>query len=89
MEKYRNDVYYSEYFLNESKMPYIVYDADTLQELSILKTDINSYIKQSFADFVVNGVTDDSWNAYLDQLNRMSVDKLIQIYTDGYNKTAK
>lgn len=86
-EKYNNDVYYSEWFLPESRMPYIVYDSVTMDELTILKTDINGYVQQSVADFIMNGVTDDKWNAYKDQLNKMGLERLVEIYTEGYNST--
>ena len=84
-EKYENDVFYSEWFLPESRMPYIVYDSVTMDELVILKTDINTYVQQSLTDFIMNGVTDDKWNAYVDQLYKMGLERLIEIYTEGYN----
>ena len=68
-------------------MPYIVYDNVTMDELTILKTDINTYVQQSVADFIMNGVTDDKWNAYKDQLNKMGLERLVEIYTEGYNST--
>ena len=80
-------MYYSEWFLPESRMPYIVYDSVTMDELTILKTDINGYVQQSVADFIMNGVTDDKWNAYKDQLNKMGLERLMEIYTEGYNST--
>ena len=80
-------MYYSEWFLPESRMPYIVYDSVTMDELTILKTDINTYVQQSVADFIMNGVTDDKWNAYKDQLNKMGLERLVEIYTEGYNST--
>lgn len=81
------DQFYAPYFLESSKMPYLAFDAMTQEELAILRTDINSYIQQSLAQFIVNGVTDESWNVYLDTLKRMNVDRLIEIYTTAYNKT--
>ena len=35
----------------------------------------------------MNGVTDDKWNAYKDQLNKMGLERLVEIYTEGYNST--
>lgn len=83
------DQFYSEWFLDESKMPFMNYDSATQDELSILKTDINTFVQQSIANFTVNGITDQSWNDYLEQLHRMGVDRLIEIYTDGYNVAVK
>ncbi len=88
LEKLQADEFYSEWFLEESRMPYITYDNDTLSELSILQTDINEYVLQSLATFITEGVTDESWDAYVKQINAMGLDRLMEIYTEGYNSVA-
>lgn len=89
MEKYNSDVRYGKYFLPESRMPYIVYDTATLDEMAILKTDIKSYVQQSLVDFIMNGVTDEKWDSYKNQLEKMNLSRLVEIYTEGYQKSAK
>lgn len=84
-DKLEFDEFYSQWFLEESRMPYITYDSETLDELSILQTDINQYVHQALATFITEGVTDDSWNSYVNQINAMGLDRLMEIYTEGYN----
>ena len=88
LEKLNADKFYSEWFLEDSRMPYITYDNDTLSELSILQTDINEYVLQSLATFITEGVTDESWDAYVQQIQAMGLDRLMEIYTEGYNSVA-
>ena len=88
MDKLEADEFYSQWFLEESRMPYVTYDNDTLAELSILQTDINEYVLQSLATFITDGVTDKSWNAYVERIDAMGLDRLLEIYTEGYNSVA-
>ena len=88
MDKLEADEFYSQWFLEESRMPYVTYDNDTLAELSILQTDINEYVLQSLATFITDGVTDQSWNAYVERIDAMGLDRLMEIYTEGYNSVA-
>ena len=60
----------------------------SLAELSILQTDINEYVLQSLATFITEGVTDQSWNAYVERIDAMGLDRLMEIYTEGYNSVA-
>lgn len=83
LDKLKADRFYSQWFLEESRMPYITYDSQTLADLSILQTDINEYVLQSLATFITEGVTDESWDAYVKQINAMGLDRLMKIYTDG------
>ena len=57
-------------------------DADMQAELSELASIINDYVNQSVAEFVMGGrdIDDDAqWQEYLDELDAMGVDRLVEL----------
>ena len=42
-------------------------------------------MEESFANFVRNGVTDDSWNSFLSQAKAIGSDRYIELYQTAYN----
>ena len=58
--------------LNESYMkvaapglPELVYEEDENREALNIKTDLFKYVDSQLAQFITNGVTDESWDAYI------------------------
>ena len=41
--------------------------------------------EESFADFVRNGVTDESWNNFLEQAKAIGSDRYIELYQAAYD----
>ncbi len=64
--------------------PVCSYSAEQLDEIAFLATDINSYVSQQYAHWVVDGGVDEEWDAYIEQLNAMNVGDLVQIHLDAY-----
>lgn len=73
---YSVDVYPSAYltFSNE--------DATRIAELT---ADINTYVGESFASFMIDGVTDDSWNNYVSQIRKMGIDEVVELQQKAYD----
>jgi len=82
-----NDVEQMNYFF--LKQPYLkytppkykIYDTQDYEKLDTIN-EINSkngYIDQTFADFVINGVTDEKWNSHLQQLKKFGIEEYLQI----------
>ena len=53
------------------------------EELSLIQTDINNAVKESIPQFIAEGVTDKSWDAYIKRFDNMKVDKLVSTYQEG------
>lgn len=51
-------------------------------EKAMIETDLNDYIKNFLATSVINGVTDESWNAHLQQLEALGINEWVQWYQD-------
>jgi putative aldouronate transport system substrate-binding protein len=54
--------------------------AEDTEKLSAIQTDLVSYLNSSKAEFIRDGITDESWNAYLDQVNSYGIDEYLAIY---------
>ncbi|MDY2793619.1 MAG: hypothetical protein SOT76_12865, partial [Eubacteriales bacterium] len=50
------------------------------------KTDIDTYVKQKMNEWIVNGKIDEEWDAYIDQLKAMNVDKLTEVHQNAVNR---
>lgn len=66
-------------------MPVVPYTDEELQTITSLGTDIYSYVEAQYAHWVVDGGVDDEWDAYLEQLNTMGLDQLVECHVNAYN----
>ena len=62
-------------------------EAGVVQERSIWFADIDTYVKTFVASSIMNGITDDQWNAHLRNCDRLPVTKYVASYQDHYDKT--
>lgn len=57
------------------------------EELSELQTDIQTYVAQMQASWIVNGGIDDAeWTEYIDQLNAMELERYVEIYQETLDR---
>ena len=73
----------------ESVLPDLYYSDDVIDELSLLRTTINSYVEEMLVAFVTGAKNVDSdWDGYMSQLKALGVDRYIQIVQETYNASA-
>lgn len=74
-------------FLDKPVMPSCyIFDTDTNDELSVIKTDIQSLLKTRIASWVQGELDiDEDWDNYLQELQDLQLDRYIEIYTERYN----
>lgn len=79
--------YYAQYYKTESNcaMPYVRLNAEQIDTVTKLKTDIKDFCNAKYAHWVVDGGIDEEWDAYVEQLSAMGLDTYTGIYTDAYN----
>lgn len=58
---------------------------DQNEMVNLLKTELKTTMSEHFATFIKDGVTDDSWNAFVKIFDGMKVDEYMKIYQDGIN----
>lgn len=49
-------------------------------------TDIQEYVNKSQATFVTEGITDDTWNTYVNEINKMGIAEVVKIYQAAYDR---
>lgn len=67
--------------------PTVSYTTEESQERGILYTDIKNYLTTTFAQFISGEKDIDSeWDAHLAELNKMGVERLMEIEQDAYDR---
>jgi putative aldouronate transport system substrate-binding protein len=82
---------YSKYFPPiEDIFPPAFFTVSQEEELSILRADINSYVSQKFASWVLGEFDVNSdWVSYKNQLNKMGLERYIEIHQEAYDSYYK
>lgn len=68
--------------------PVVNYTPEQMDEISKLTVDIYKYVKECWANWIVNGGIEKDWDGYIEQLKKMGLDRLMEIYQaalDAYN----
>ncbi|SFN85940.1 putative aldouronate transport system substrate-binding protein [Pseudobutyrivibrio sp. JW11] len=60
--------------------PKVFMSADDTEQLSTIQTDLVSYLNSSKAEFIRDGITDATWQSYLDQVDSYGLDQYLEIY---------
>ena len=67
-------------YSNVTLFPKALQTEDEMEQLSILQTDIVQYCDKMAAKFILDGVTDESWNAYVKKMNDLGVEDFVNIH---------
>jgi len=76
-----NDMYLP--YLPEENLPPYMLSVEQAKEIQMINTDIMPIIDQKFAKWVVEGGIENEWDAYIDQLKKLSVDRMIELRRDA------
>ena len=86
-ERKELDEFYAPYNVPAEDMyPNVFFDESEIEQIGILQTDIDSYVMQKYAEWIVNGGIDAEWDGFQQKLKDMDVDSYIKIYTDAYER---
>lgn len=66
-------------------LPDLVYEEAENREALNIKTDLFNYVDSQIAQFIVNGVTDESWNTYLEKLKGLQSERWAELYQKYYS----
>jgi len=72
--------YYTKDMTCKYVYPKVFMSAEDTEKLSAIQTDLVSYLNSSKAEFIRDGITDASWQAYLDQVDSYGLDQYLEIY---------
>ncbi len=82
------DVYRPYLTKNPYNYPYR-FTVDEIEELSLIQTDLLSYIFKTQAKWISDGGIDAEWDNYLAQLKKLKVDKYLELYKKSYERSLK
>lgn len=86
-ERKELDAFYSRYNVPAGEMyPNVFFTEEEIEEIGVLQTDIDSYVAQKYAGWIVEGGVEEEWNGFQKKLKDMNVERYIQIYKDAYDR---
>jgi putative aldouronate transport system substrate-binding protein len=68
-------------------MPRLKYMEEETREFNAISADLGKYTNEAVANFIMNGVTDQSWDQYLRDLDMYKVTRYIEIMQTAYDRT--
>ncbi|MDF2924906.1 MAG: transporter substrate-binding protein [Paenibacillaceae bacterium] len=69
--------------------PLVYYTDEEQKALNSLTNDINTYVLQMEAKFIMGAEPISGWDAYVSTLNKMNIDQFIDIYQKAYDRWKK
>ena len=72
--------YYTDDMNGKYVYPRVFMSSEDTEKLSAIQTDLVSYLNSSKAEFIRDGITEDSWNAYINQVDAYGLDQYLEIY---------
>ena len=90
VERYEDSKRYAEAGVLEPKSFQYLRDLSKMSnedatEAADIYTELQKLVEESFADFVRNGVTDESWNSFLGQAKAIGCERYIELYQNAYD----
>ena len=85
-DRYIREIYEPYLWPQERHFAYITYTDEEQEELAVNSTEIANYIQTSIAKWMVDGGVDDGWDAYLNELDRLGLDKVMGIFQTAYDR---
>lgn len=79
-DRYVREIYEPYVWPQERHMPTVVYTDEEREELSVLETEIYGYIRETHANWIVNGGVRAGWDRYVRQLNSLGLERMMAIY---------
>jgi putative aldouronate transport system substrate-binding protein len=73
-------------YLVEENYPQIFFTAEELDRINRLEVEIMDFVNQKQAVWLLNGGVEKEWDQYLDQLEKMGLSELMEIYQEGLDR---
>ncbi len=90
VERYESSKAYAEAGVLEKNSFYYLYrlskmSSEDALEATRLFNEIEKFMKESIANFITNGVTDSSWNKFLETAKSVGADRYVELYQKAYD----
>lgn len=70
-------------------IPRVLMTTEELSRLAQIQPTISDIVDRYINQWITGGVTDDNWNAYLEELKNAGVEELVNIYQTAVDRTSK
>lgn len=90
--KWRLDILKEKYTPHVEKdeiYPKLFASKEDLERLAQIEADLKPYIQRSRAEFIQNGITDETWNAYKEELKRLGLEEWLEIKQRNFDDYKK
>jgi putative aldouronate transport system substrate-binding protein len=73
----------------EKQMPPLFYSDEVTAEIALLKTNINTYVEESIAQFITGDLdVSRDWNSFQANLNNLGLSRYLQLIQQAYDESA-
>ncbi len=91
VERYNYSKEYEEAGVLEKNSFYYLYrlakmDSESQLEATRLFNEIEKFMKESIANFITGGVTDENWQTFLDTAKAVGADRYVELYQKAYDE---
>ena len=76
----------NEPYQNTNTLPKLKFTPEETDELSIVQTDVDTYVTKKMTEWFANGGVEEEWDTYLQELHNMGVDTYVSIYQAAYDR---
>lgn len=66
--------------------PSVVYSLEETDTINEYISDINEYISQTSADWIINGGVEEGWDAYVSQLESLGMNEVVAAWQSAYDR---
>lgn len=73
----------------DATYPMFLFSEEDTRKIAQLKTDLNKYITQKQAEYVVNGGIEEDWERFKGELEKIGVNEYVKIMQDNYERYVK
>ncbi|NOU76706.1 extracellular solute-binding protein [Paenibacillus sp. LMG 31458] len=77
---------YYEPYMEKENYPTIFFQPDELEKINKIEPDLIKFVNAQRAKFLIDGVTDQTWDNYVKQVKSMGLDEVMAIYQKGLDR---
>ena len=74
---------YAPYMQCEYNYPPVFFDIDTTNRITQIETDLKPYAEAQKASWIMNGNVEAEWDAYIEHLNQLNLQELLDLKQAG------
>lgn len=62
-----------------------MFSQEVNERLVVLETDLNNYLKEAIAKFIIGELPFEEWDTYVETLNKIGLEEWVSIYQDAFD----